>query len=148
MLTIVGLNIIIKAYMPDFIPPQFIPPQPSNNSGSGEVLQNGANTSSGYQERTGELARSARMGRVIKSQSKTIIKSREEFAQYLKEAGLILVTSWVEFEKTKDFIESSYIIYSSYNNYLEPLVEFLKRYQELATAVKAINEKIKQGILN
>ena len=63
---------------------------------------------------------------------------RSQLAAYLLQYGMKLLTSAVEYETSKDFIASSYILYEKHNNYLEPLSEFLVRYPDYQASVDYI----------
>jgi hypothetical protein len=129
--------------MAQFTPPQFVPPQQNIPNPNAQNIPNISNIP-GAQEQVGEVAKSVAKSQVIKTTTQMIINSREEFAQYLAQSGLDLVTSWVEFEKSRDFIQSSYVVYIQSNNFTEPLVDFLQRYPQLREPVQALNQKIAQ----
>ncbi|MEI6729083.1 MAG: hypothetical protein WCK98_05565 [bacterium] len=100
-----------------------------NNTGPGQESQS---------QWTRSVARSAR----IRSATSTIIKTRGQFKAYLQSNGMDLYTSAVEFQHTGDFILSSYILYSNYNNYKEPLAAFLQRYPTMQQPVIAIRDSL------
>jgi len=127
--------------MAQFTPPQFIPPQPSSSVGNGAEIPNITNAP-GSVETRGEVAKSVAKSQVIRTQTKLIINSREDLAKYLAQNGLDLVTSWVEFEESKDFIQSSYVVYPQYENAIEKLTDFLKRYPQLQAPVMQLNQRI------
>jgi hypothetical protein len=59
-----------------------------------------------------------------------------------------LYTSAVEFQHSGDFIMSSYIVYTNYNNYQEPLATFLQRYPQFQQAVIAIRDRLRPAQQN
>lgn len=81
---------------------------------------------------------SAQRARQVRAMVGKIITSREELAKYLAQYGMKLLTSAVEYDRSKDFITSSYILYEAHNNYLEPLAEFLTRYPDYQPSVDYI----------
>ncbi len=79
----------------------------------------------------------------IRKASAKIITTRQEFKEYLMNQGLDLLTSAIEFQKTGDFILSSWVIYPKHQDFKEPLGEFLLRYPQLQQAAKLIREALK-----
>jgi hypothetical protein len=72
-----------------------------------------------------------------------VIKTREELVKMLKQQGILLRTKMTVYDATRDFITSSYVIYSHHRNHQEPLVDFINRYPQLKPQVLKINEDLK-----
>jgi hypothetical protein len=131
--------------MAQFTPPQFIPPQVTTPSGSGSENPNQPRQSPnlpGSLESSGEVAKSVAKSHVIKTTTALVINTREEFARYLAQSDLDLVTSWVEFENSRNFVTSSYVVYTKFNSAIEPLTDFLQRYPQLLEPVNQLNTKL------
>ena len=79
----------------------------------------------------------------IRKASAKIITTRQDFKEYLINQGLDLLTSATEFQKTGDFIVSSWVIYPKHQDFKEPLEEFLIRYPQLQQAAKLIRQALK-----
>jgi hypothetical protein len=117
----------------------FAPPQMPQQGGS----PNMNNYAGGSREAQGQWAKSVARSAKIKRATKSIIFSRSDFKLYLQKNGMDVFTSAVEFQKTGDFIQSSYIVYLNYNNYQEPLSQFLQRYPNLVIPVSKIKDQLK-----
>jgi hypothetical protein len=100
-----------------------------NNTGPGQESQS---------QWTRSVARSAQ----IRGATSAVIKTRGQFKAYLQSNGMDLYTSAVEFQHTGDFIMSSYIVYTNFNNYKEPLASFLQRYPGMQQPVIAIRDSL------
>jgi hypothetical protein len=109
-----------------------------NNSGP-----NLSNTGGGKESREQSFGRSVAKSASIKEATGVVIATRQDFANYLAKGGLRLLTSALIFEKTGDFVESSFVVYPQSKNAQEPLAKFLLRYPNLVEAVGAINEALK-----
>lgn len=134
----------IGTIMAKFTPPQFVPPTPRTPSSSGSEIPNISNIP-GSVEQAGEVAKSVAKSHTIKTTTSFIISSRKDFADYLHQNGLELVTSWVDFEATKDFIQSSYILYPQNGNAIERVADFIARYPQLKEAVELVNQRMKNN---
>lgn len=110
--------------------PNFTPPSVDNSTSSFNQAHHGESKES--------FRQSVSRAKQVRSVLSRVISSREELSTYLAQYGLQLLTSAVEYEKTRDFIGSSYILYSQHNNYLEPLVRFLERYPDYRPSIQAI----------
>lgn len=101
------------------------------------------------QYRSGEsresFQQSASKARQVRAVLTKVITSREELAHYLGQHGLKLLTSAVEFEKTRDFIGSSYIMYAQANDYLEPVSTFIERYPDYRPSFESITTSLRAG---
>lgn len=119
------------------------PPSPSN-------IPNGTNTPNipGSQERHNNFAQVLSRSKQIRRGTKAIISTRAEFVHYLKKNGLNLITSAVLFQRTHDFIQSSFIIYPYQNNLKEPLVNFLNRYPDFKPSLEKINRDLHEKAPN
>ncbi|MEM1312793.1 MAG: hypothetical protein AAGF07_05020 [Patescibacteria group bacterium] len=131
--------------MPESIPqapsPQFIPP-------SGAEVQNGninqtANFNVAPSTERERILRSVTRSTKIKSATTSVIQTRAQLVQYLRQNGLDLWTSAVEFQNSHDFILSSYVIYPKHNNFKEPLQAFIDRYPNLKPVAIAIRDQLK-----
>jgi hypothetical protein len=124
---------------------QPLPPQPSQNlnrANIGSPDGSNINIASG-QEQQNNIASSVQRGKALQKAIQTVISSREDLVQYLRSAGLDLVTSGVEFQDTGDFIQSSYVVYPSHNNQKEALRSFINRYPQLKDSIEAINQTLR-----
>jgi CTP:phosphocholine cytidylyltransferase-like protein len=126
----------------NFTPPQIesTPSVPNNSNGSFNSAPNGVNTPAAS-EKVREIQRSVVKSRQVRSVTTAVINSREEFVEFLRKNGMDLLTSWVDFNNTKDFILSSTVIFQ--NGASESLADFLKRYSELAQPVMKIRDSLK-----
>jgi hypothetical protein len=133
--------------MPEFIPQmptqQFVPPSGGDTNG-GNINQ-APNFNVAPSTERERLLRSVARSTKIKSATTSVIQTRSQLVQYLKQNGLDLWTSAVEFQKSHDFIVSSYVIYPKHNNFKEALVEFLKRYPNLQPVAAAIRDQLKSA---
>jgi hypothetical protein len=125
----------------------FAPPMPQNIPQAPQGDPNSAgpqiNNISPGQEKQSQWTRSVARSASIRRSANTIIQTRAQFKKYLKENSMDLYTSAVEFQHTGDFILSSYVIYTSYNEYKEPLMVFLQRYPQLQDPVSAIRDSLR-----
>jgi len=132
----------------EFVPPNFeaVPNQPSNPGQNGNFNAPNLPNSAPRQEnreQMGQFAKSVARSAKIKKATTSIIKTRQDFKNYLLQNGMDLFTSAVEFQATGDFIKSSYVIYKNHQNYQESLVDFLTRYPNLQQPVMQINEQLR-----
>ena len=124
------------------MPPQ-MPQMPSNQMGGNPNSGPNLSNISPSQEKVGEWQKSVARSAVIKSATSTVIKTRADFEIFLKQNGMYLLTSAVEFQQTGDFILSSYVFYRNYQDYREPLAVFLQRYPQLQQAVIQIRDSLR-----
>jgi hypothetical protein len=131
--------------MAEFAPPQeYFPPAGGNADATSPSI---SNVSPG-QEFQKQWARSVARSAKIKNATTTITHTRSQFVQYLRQGGLDLWTSAVEFQQTGDFIISSYVIYPKHNDFKEPLAQFLRRYPNLQPAAIAIRDAVRPAQSN
>jgi hypothetical protein len=132
-----------------FIPPALNVPNSSPDSGGPNQVSNVANIP-GSQEQQGNWSRSVSRSHQIKQATTTVIQNRSQLVTYLKQNGLDLLTSSIEFQESGDFILSSYVIYPSHNNQKEPLSQFIQRYDFLKEPVEKIRNSLRpvQGQMN
>jgi hypothetical protein len=125
--------------------PTFTPPtsRPSQMPSNGQNIPNQSNIGGGAENRENAISNSVARSHGIKTATTSIISTRSEFVDYLKKSGLDLLTSAVEFQKTGDFIQSSYIVYRQHNNQKEPLKLFIDRYPQLQDSITQINNSLK-----
>ena len=127
-----------------FVPPQqFTPP-----STAGGNLNQSPNFNVAPSTERERIMKSVAKSGKIKRATRSVINIRSKLVEYLRQNGLDLWTSAVEFEKTGDFILSSYVIYPKHNNYLEKLSDFLQRYPNLQAVCIAIREKLRPEAAN
>ncbi len=121
------------------------PQQVAKSTPSGNLnmpnMQNVA--SAGAEKKENAVANSVARSKGIKSATTHIISSRSELVSYLQQSNLDLLTSAVEFQRSGNFLESSYIIYRNHNNQKESLAQFLKRYPQLTDTVSLITEQLR-----
>jgi hypothetical protein len=132
-----------------FTPP--MPQMPQMPSGGDSNSFNSAPQQNNFgpsQEKQSQWTRSVARSAQIKNATNTVIKSRSQFKAYLQQNGMDLYTSAVEFQHSGDFIMSSYIVYTNYNNYQEPLATFLQRYPQFQQAVIAIRDRLRPAQQN
>ena len=133
--------------MPESIPqipaPQFNPPAGAG-SANGNINQAPNYNVAPSTERE-RILRSVVRSTKIKSTTTSVIQTRAQLVQYLKQNGLNLWTSFEEFQASHDFIASSYIIYPKHNNFKEPLQAFLDRYPNLKPVAAAIRNQLKSS---
>lgn len=73
----------------------------------------------------------------------TIRSARANFQNFLRQNGMDLLTSAVEFGKSGDFIASSYIIYKNHNDHKVSLGNFLAQYPQFGQACVQIREYLR-----
>jgi hypothetical protein len=121
-------------------------PQPSaprsSPSGNGFNMPNLSNTV-GSVEKENAVQSSVQRGKALKKTTSAIISTRSEFVSYLRQNGLDLLTSAIEFQESGDFVKSSYVIYTQHKNQMEPLALFITRYPQLQESISQINESLK-----
>lgn len=130
--------------MPEFIPQipqQFAPPTGADTSGNPN--QSSANFNVAPSSERERVLRSVARSGKIKAATSAVIKTRSQLVEYLRQNGLDLWTSAIEFQKTADFILSSYIVYPKHNNFKEPFAQFLQRYPNLQPAAIAIRDQLR-----
>ena len=135
--------------MPEFIPsmPQQFTPPSSGDSGNVNINQANNFNVAASSERE-RLFRSVARSNKIKGATSTVIQTRSQLVQYLRQNGLDLWTSAIEFQQTADFIVSSYVIYPKHNNFKEPLGAFLQRYPNLQAVAVAIRDQLRPAAGN
>lgn len=125
----------------NFAPPQFANiPQNGNENLS---LPNQSNYGPG-QEKQAAWGRAIARSQSTKSASKTIKSARASFVAFLNQNGMNLLTSAVEFARSGDFIQSSYIIYTRHDDFRQPLGEFLQQYPQYMDGVIQIRDFLRQ----
>ena len=112
----------------------------SNNIDTGTPNQVGMSPSQEREKRQKQMVSNARS---IRKATTKIISTRQEFKEYLIAQGLDLLTSAIEFQRTGDFILSSWVIYPKHNNFKESLGEFIIRYPKLQQSAKLIRDALK-----
>jgi hypothetical protein len=129
--------------MPEFIPqmPQNFAPPSSGDTGNPNINQ-ATNFNVAPSTERERLLRSVTRSTKIKAATSSVIQTRLQLVAYLKQNGLDLWTSAVEFQQNHDFILSSYVIYPKHNNFKEPLSGFLKRYPNLKAIAEAIRDQL------
>lgn len=115
----------------------FTPPTADSNNLNSPNLKN----ISGKEQLSSIQKMLVRSGKIRKA-TQSIKRARQQFTKFLKQQGLVLYTSAVEFQQTGDFILSSYVVYSNYNDYMEPLASFLQRYPFLQEQALAIRDSL------
>jgi len=120
--------------------PEFTPPSAGGNLDGLSQVQTSNIAPSTERDR---IARSVARGAKIKAAAASVIQNRSQLVSYLRQNGLDLWTSAVEFQKTSDFIVSSYVIYPKHGNFKEPFVNFLQRYPNLLPAAQAIRDSLR-----
>lgn len=124
-----------------FVPP--MPQMPAQVAGSGFGSAPNQINQPASTEQQGQWAKSVARSANIRQATGTVIKTRSQFKAYLKQNGMNLVTSAVEFQATGDFIASSYVEYINYDNMSEPLGQFLSRYPQLQQAAIEIRDRLR-----
>lgn len=122
-----------------------MPPQPASAPSSSDTGLNQPQLANipAATEQQKQIARSVARGRKIRAATSTVIQTRGQLVSYLRQNGLDLLTSSLEFQQTGDFITSSYVVYPSHGNLKEPLVEFLRRYPSLQEPILAIRDSLR-----
>ena len=118
------------------------PQQPSDPNG-GPNLQNGPRS----METSESFKNSVKKSTTVRSAVASVIQTRSDFAKFLLQIRIKLLTSASELDETGDFIASSYVTYLDYNDFKEPLSVFLQRYPqyvEMANYV-AVNTQDSKG---
>jgi hypothetical protein len=134
--------------MPEFIPPmpqQFTPPTRGDNGANINQANNYNVAASTERER---LFRSVARSNKIKGATSAVIQTRAQLVQYLRQNGLDLWTSAIEFQQSADFIVSSYVVYPKHNNFKETLSAFLQRYPNLQPVAIAIRDQLRPAAAN
>lgn len=130
---------------------EFLPPMPSytppSGDGSGNINQSQGFNLAPSSERD-RVARSVARSAKIRTATSAVVQTRAQFVAYLKQGGLDLWTSAVEFQSTADFILSSYVIYTNHNNFKEPLTQFLQRYPNLQSVANSIKDQLRPTAVN
>lgn len=129
--------------MGGFQQPQNFNPGPGAVPGGGNLPPQQMNQPRSFETQK-QWARSVSRSKQIKKSANNIIHTRQQFVEHLKQYGLGLVTSAVEYQQTQDFIASSYIIYENHNNYKERLGDFLARYPQLQQAALNVRDNLKR----
>jgi hypothetical protein len=114
----------------------------SSPSGNGFNMPSLSNTV-GSAEKENAVQSSVQRGKVLKKTTNAIISTRSDFVSYLRQSGLDLLTSAIEFQESGDFIKSSYVIYTQHKNQMEPLTLFITRYPQLQESILKISESLK-----
>ncbi len=123
-----------------FLPPT--PQMPTQGGGNFNAAPNQANLPSAA-EQQGQWAKSVARSASIRQAAGAVIKTRAQFKAYLKQNGMDLVTSAVEFQASGDFIASSYIEYMNHGGFKEPLTLFLSRYPQLQQSAVEIRDRLR-----
>ena len=129
--------------MSNFQPPQLpnIPSAPSSPNGAPNI------SNAPSFESQSPWSRSLGRSKSIKASVTKFMGVSKQLSDLLAQYKITLVTSASEFQETKDFIGSSYVIYLEYSNFIESLQDFLNRYPHFQELAKAIQNNIeKQGI--
>jgi len=132
----------------NFMPPQMPQMQQTLGGNNPGGNPNSAPNVSNYapnQEQMGRWQQSVARSAKIKKATGSIIKTRADFKNYLLQNGMDLFTSAIEFQRSGDFVMSSYILYKNYNDYKEPLAVFLQRYPQLQQPVILIRDMLKNS---
>lgn len=116
---------------------------PPSGANSGDPSAANFNTAGPGQERTSTWTKAAARSRQTRQAAKTIIATRSQFKAYLQASGLDLYTSAVEFQRTGDFIMSSYVTYPKNGGFQEPLASFLQRYPQLQAIAVNIRDHLR-----
>jgi hypothetical protein len=129
----------------EFVPPQMSGPQniPQAPGGAMNNTPNMASNIPASFEKQSQWARSVGRSHQIKAATSAVIQTRGQLVDYLKQHGMDLLTSSIEFQQTGDFILSSYVVYPQHNNQKEPLGDFLQRYPFLQEGVLAIRDQLR-----
>jgi hypothetical protein len=117
--------------------PNFAPPSSNDTPGGNINTYRSGESRESFQQSTNKA-------RQVRAAVQQVLTSRDELAKYLAQYGMKLLTSAVEYERSKDFVVSSYILYEQYDNYLEPLVQFLQRYPDYQASVDYIVSHLAQ----
>lgn len=115
---------------------------PSNNNQENPQLPNQNNVGPG-QERQKSWGQAVARSQSTKKGAQTIRSVRASFQNFLRQNGLDLLTSAIEFGQNGDFIASSYIIYTQHNNYKVPLGNFLQQYPQFVSACVQIRDYLR-----
>ncbi len=127
--------------------PQMPVNMPQGGLQSGEFVPNQVSNVPGSAESQKQWQRSIARAGQIKASTTKIIQTRKQLVDFLKQYNIQLLTSAVEFQQTRDFIASSYVVYLNYNNFKEPLVAFLERYPQMRESAEAVkNNLMSQGV--
>ena len=126
----------------NFTPPQFVPQNIPQNGSENPSLPNQSNAPG--QEKQAAWGRAIARSQSTKSASKTIKSARASFVAFLNQNGMNLLTSAVEFARSGDFIQSSYIIYTRHDDFRQPLVEFLQQHPQYSEGVIQIRDFLRQ----
>lgn len=114
--------------------------QPSFNPNK---LNQNPNTPGNTETINESFSRSVSNSHHIRAAATTIINTREDLANVLKNQHIELLTKATVFSRTGDFIESSYVVYTKFKNHREPLSAFLERYPQIKPFAQKINEDLR-----
>jgi len=137
---------IIKYMNPEYLPPMPQQPySPPNGAVNGDArfgqMPNQSQAPSGV-EQEGPWQKSIRRSKQTRAATKQVIHTRKDLEQYLANQGIKLLTSATEFQESGNFLTSSYVVFTGFENYRERLVDFLVRYPQLRPIVEAISVSI------
>ncbi len=114
-----------------------------NNTQENLQTPNQNNISPG-QERQKSWGNAVSRSQTTRKGTQTIRSVRAGFQNFLRQNGMDLVTSALEFQENGDFIASSYIIYTNHNNYKVPLGQFLGQYPQFVDSCVQIRDYLRQ----
>lgn len=114
---------------------------PINNSENPNVPNQNKNVAS--QEKQKSWGNAVIRSQTTKKGAQTIRSARANFQNFLRQNGMDLLTSAVEFGKSGDFIASSYIIYKNHNDHKVALGNFLAQYPQFGQACVQIREYLR-----
>jgi hypothetical protein len=124
--------------MPHESASQMIAP-PSQASGPSVAGQN--------QYRSGEsresFIQSVQQSRVVRACVNAVVTNRAQLAALLVQYRLGLVTSAKEFESSRDFIASSYVVYLDHGQTREPLSAFCARYPDFLPHAQVVAQSLR-----
>lgn len=108
------------------------------------TLNQNINAPGSAESRSESFRNSVAASHQVRAVAGTVLETREDLVKFLKSNGLDLRTKFKQFQETKDFITSSYVIYPNHKNHQEPLGSFIERYPQIKPFVLEINQKLKQ----
>lgn len=116
---------------------------PRFNPNTAPSAPNVSNTPGGVESRSESFRKSVAAAAQVRATVNTVINTREDLVQMLRNNGLDLRTKMALYRETNDFVAASVVLYPAHKNQSEPLAQFIERYPEIKPFVLKINEDLK-----
>lgn len=101
------------------------------------------NAPSGVESRSESFRKSVAAASQVRSVVNTVINTREDLVNTLRQNGLDLRTKMKLYQQTGDFIAASVVVYPAHRDQTEPLAQFIERYPQIKPFVLKINKDLK-----